>query len=543
MGIGIRIFPGIRISASSRGIGIGASLGPLSASSSLNPLGGMLGSLGAMAELAGGGGSARGHSRTSLAAYERALRKAEKEEAYEKARRLLNEMLTMHERTFPEARPPVAPTPKRVDEEALVRSTTEKRLQDVPRLALSKRREAKALAAQEAAREADRLRALYTEEAAAAKRELDDIWRRLSAGDPTTVIKVVEQAFEDNLVSATPIDCDGKQLTIAMLVKADAYLPEKKPTRTEADNPSLRRWTLKDRNLHYAAVICSSALATIKEALAVAPPVDRVKLLVLRRHPPKPGRARGGSLEAIFHGVIRRSALADVTDWSEVEPAGELAAGEDVLVALDTNKNFLPLNLRSEAELAGVVRTTAESLGLEPVGAPEPLLGVPVQTEASRSTLVSVPPEVNEEKLIEEVTAYVDSVLLTNTGDTAENVAARWDIEDALEQINVGGAEVLAFVRSRQRATGIEESETPPKRAAQAQPYASKMSGAEIVRTHLAGSGPTSVGRRGGLHGDDLQEDVRSGAWRTRTYEVSFDTPKEGRNWFSTEEFVESVQG
>ena len=542
MGIGIRIFPGIRISASSRGLGIGASLGPLSASSSINPLGGMLGSLGAMADLASGGGSYGGHSRTSLAAYERALRKAEKEEAYEKARRLLDEMLTMHERTFPEARPPVAPTPRKVAEETLVRSITEKRLQDVPRLALSKRREAKALAAQEAAREAGRLRALYIEEAETAKRELDDIWRRLSAGDPTTVIKVVEQAFEDNLAPATPIDCAGQQLTIAMLVKADAYLPNKKPTRTEAGNPSLRRWALKDRNLHYAAVVCSSALATVKEALATAPPIDRVKLLILRRHPPKPGRARGGSLEAIFHGVINRQQLADISDWSEIEPTKELADGEGVLCAFDSNARFRALDLRDEPQLAAVVRTMAGSLGLEPIGASETLLEVPVQVGAPESTAITAPSEVDEEKLTEEVTAYVDSVLLANTGDTAENVVARWDIEDALEQINIQGAEALVFIRSRQRATGTEGSGTPPKPSAQSQLYASKMSGAEIVRTHLAGSGPTSVGRRGGLHGDDLQEDVHSGAWRTRSYEVAFDTPKEGRNWFSTEDFVDFVK-
>jgi hypothetical protein len=47
----------------------------------------------------------------------------------------------------------------------------------------------------------------------------------------------------------------------------------------------------------------------------------------------------------------------------------------------------------------------------------------------------------------------------------------------------------------------------------------------------------TYMGRQGGLHGDDLAQDIASGGWLHRTYEVRRE-PLDAKNWFPIEEFI-----
>jgi hypothetical protein len=65
-----------------------------------------------------------------------------------------------------------------------------------------------------------------------------------------------------------------------------------------------------------------------------------------------------------------------------------------------------------------------------------------------------------------------------------------------------------------------------------------RLSGAEIVDLHGAGTLPnSSVGWTGGLAGSPFQNDIRSGAWRTKSYEVRHAAPPND-NWFSIAGFI-----
>ena len=65
-----------------------------------------------------------------------------------------------------------------------------------------------------------------------------------------------------------------------------------------------------------------------------------------------------------------------------------------------------------------------------------------------------------------------------------------------------------------------------------------RLTGAEIVDLHAEGTLPySSVGRSEGLTGGPFLEDIRTGAWRTRSYEVRDGAPPNA-NWFSIADFI-----
>jgi hypothetical protein len=65
-----------------------------------------------------------------------------------------------------------------------------------------------------------------------------------------------------------------------------------------------------------------------------------------------------------------------------------------------------------------------------------------------------------------------------------------------------------------------------------------KPTGAQIYERHSGGSLTASwMGRKGGLLGAEIEQDIASGAWRGRSYECS-SRPVENPNWFTVAEFV-----
>ena len=66
--------------------------------------------------------------------------------------------------------------------------------------------------------------------------------------------------------------------------------------------------------------------------------------------------------------------------------------------------------------------------------------------------------------------------------------------------------------------------------------------GQEIYDRYKAGDSPfTWMGRQSGISGQPLGDDLDSGAWRSRMYEVRFEPFPGQSNWFAIEEFIELV--
>ncbi len=67
------------------------------------------------------------------------------------------------------------------------------------------------------------------------------------------------------------------------------------------------------------------------------------------------------------------------------------------------------------------------------------------------------------------------------------------------------------------------------------------MTGQEIVTAHAEGNDDYQyMGRKRGLDGAELAEDIKSGNWRTQRYEVSDIHPSSG-NWFTVAEFIQKT--
>ena len=227
----MKIMPGVRIRASSRGFSVG--VGPrvarvhvgtrgVGVSTGVGPFGayGHLGG-GGSRQRASGGGYARAHSgpsRATLAALERETRQAEKEEQVRKIAAIERRLVSVHRERFPEAsttvlpapkpvdrdlvastvfrelaipdlaaqldgtdQPPTAPVPEPVDLSGLVSEGESRALEGIGLFRRTERKGAKERARQIAEERAEQLAAERARAAAGEQQRLDELWATLQA--------------------------------------------------------------------------------------------------------------------------------------------------------------------------------------------------------------------------------------------------------------------------------------------------------------------------------------------------------------------------
>jgi hypothetical protein len=279
MPFAMRMGKGVRISASSRGLR--AHVGPRRSrihfgSGRTNVSTGK----GPFTYYTGLGGSSRS---TSSGPSQRQLALAQKEQEFLRLREVFEAILEIHRVEFPRAKRPVAPPAEAVDEASLRKAREKEELVDVPVWKRGDRKTAKTRA-RELAAEDVRIEKERREQARIdVQRELDEVWERLCSNDPATVIDVIDDAFEDNEAPAAPVDVQDATLSLVMLAPPEDEVPEKKPALTPSGNPTVKKLTKSEAADTYLTLICGHLLATIKEALAVAPKIAEVKAVVVRR--------------------------------------------------------------------------------------------------------------------------------------------------------------------------------------------------------------------------------------------------------------------
>jgi hypothetical protein len=200
--------------------------------------------------------------------------------------------------------------------------------------------------------------------------ELDTTWQKLLGNDPETTIEVLEAAFSDNEAPAAPLNCHEDRVTVAMRFSApEAVVPERKPDWTPGGKRTLKKRTKTERNDLYLEALGSNILATVKEALAVAPGTKVVEMLVVREETDK---KNAGKLAAIYAGEFHRAAL-EARGWGKIgDPARELMSAPSALVNLKgKTEEVAPIDLGEEPELLQVLEQMARDLELEPVTPPK----------------------------------------------------------------------------------------------------------------------------------------------------------------------------
>lgn len=359
MGFSVKIAPGVRVRASSRGIR--TSIGPRAARVHIG--GGRTGfstGVGPVGYYTSVGGSRRRSTagRPTAGSYHRQLgvspAAAAKAQEAQRLARLFQDLLNIHRETFDPAQPPVAVPPPAPDEAAIRARHRESALADISWF----KRAERATARQEADRAADaEIRWLTAEgqrQRIAYQKELDDWWAALLANDPAVVLGALMDAFDDNDATAAPLGVEGDEVSIAMLAPDQDIVPERMPGTTAAGNLSLRKLPKGERAALYTQALMGHVLVTIKETLAVAPGIQHVRLIALRTEGTD---AYGHPCAAcVLAGRWPRRALDQVA-WASADSATVAQdTAEELIVKLRGGKELQPLDLSSQPEINALLK-------------------------------------------------------------------------------------------------------------------------------------------------------------------------------------------
>jgi hypothetical protein len=360
MGFSVKIAPGVRVRASSRGIR--TSIGPRAAR--LHIGGGRpgvstgVGPVGYYTPL--GGGRRPAARRPSAGSYQRQLTvspaAAAKAEEAQRLAGLFQELLAIHRESFAPAQPPVAPPPPAPDAAGVHERHRTAALDGIGLFSFG----ARAAAKEQAARAADtELRALAEQgrrQQAEYQAALDAWWAALLRNDPGTVLGTLAEAFEDNEAAAAPVGVDGDEVSVVVLAPDESVVPERMPGRTASGNLTLRKLRKGERSALYTQAVMGHVLVTIKEALAVAPGIEHLRVVALRRAGTDAyGRPR---TECVLAGRWTRRALQGVA-WRTADAVTVAQdTADELLVKLRGGKVLQPLDLDRHPdirELLGVV--------------------------------------------------------------------------------------------------------------------------------------------------------------------------------------------
>jgi hypothetical protein len=350
VGFSVRVAPGVRVRASSRGVR--TSLGPRVARVHLGAgRTGVSTGAGPFTYYTSIGGSARRSSGT--AATSRELAAASTSSAahskVDQARELataLQRINDLHRETFPEATRPQAPVPPPVDADRIRRAYEVHAKRQTSIFARRKREDALSEARILADMEVSRLNAEYTQQREHWQADIDRAWAALRANDTDTVLVALTRAFEDNEAAAAAVGAEGDEVSLVVVVPPEDCIPERKPTTTAAGNLSLKKLTKRDTADLYKLVVAGFALVTVKEAFAVAPAITTTRVVAVRHG----DRIR--TPEPVMGATISRRSLRaaswDSTDaWTILQQcAGELATREK-----GVTKALQPLDLAQHPQL------------------------------------------------------------------------------------------------------------------------------------------------------------------------------------------------
>jgi hypothetical protein len=245
MGFSIKLAPGVRVRASSRGLR--TSVGPRAArvhfgagrtgfSSGAGPVSFYTSTRSGRTRSSSGGWPSTGTSA-------RALANAEKTDEIRQLLDTFKAILTLHRADFPPAQRPMAPQPPPVDVSAVAAKHYEGALAVIGRFNRSARAAAKSAAEHEARVDVDAVEAARWREHDTYQEELDMLWGRLVKDDPDIVLGTLAEAFEDNEAAAAPVGVTDSEASVVVLVPSTSAVPERIPTMTAAGNVSLRNLT------------------------------------------------------------------------------------------------------------------------------------------------------------------------------------------------------------------------------------------------------------------------------------------------------------
>ena len=350
MGFRVRVAPGVRISASSRGLRAG--IGPRAARVLVGSGRTTFSSGDGHFAYTASGPSRRmpaAGSRTPLADLERQARMAERSQEIAHVRHIEQALTSLHLDPFSPAVRNIVPVPEPLDVLSVTRELQAGSASTIPWWRFRDRKTARRAAAERATAVTAERNAANAAWHAGAQAEADAHWSGLLANQPKIVMATLEIAFEDNESPAAAIDCVGACVTTLIMFPSTDIVPTGKPAVTPGGKQTLHPRTQSERNRLYLAALGSTVLATAKEALAVAPALNEISVVVVRkdREAPTPG----DYLTVIYAGRFLRDRMESL-DWQRIDVTVELLIAPDALLnRRGPAKEIAPLDLDDQPGL------------------------------------------------------------------------------------------------------------------------------------------------------------------------------------------------
>jgi hypothetical protein len=316
----VRLAPGVRVSASSRGLR--AHVGPRG--SRLHVGGGRTGvSTGAgpftyytpvgTKQQRSSQGYYPGPTRAQVA-------QSEKETQAAEIRRALDAIGSIHRAEFASPQRQVAEA-KRLRRFPLVLHKFER--QELAGIGIFKRSarraarsRARALAEEHALREVAIAQRMQEEEQAT----YDAAWEALLANDPELVLGALARAFSDNEAPTAAVGVAGAEVSLAVLVpNPEAVIPEREPAVTPKGNLSLKKMTKRATAQWHRELVAGHLLASASEAFAAAPGLTSAAVVAFER---RNGAVTPLVAARVSRGQMTPERLARSGAWALLEEIG-----------------------------------------------------------------------------------------------------------------------------------------------------------------------------------------------------------------------------
>jgi hypothetical protein len=356
MGFSVKIAPGVRVRASSRGVR--TSIGPRAArvhvGSGRSGFSTGAGPVGFYTSL--GGGSSRRRS-TSVSSYQRqavaSQRAADKAAQARELAATFKTLLNVHREEFPPAIAPVAPLPQPPDRAEVQARHIKSALAGVGIFKLAERKAARAQAGWRAEQE---LRSIHEQAAAqqrSQQRSLDQMWAALNANDPEVVMTTLSEAFADNEAAAAPVGVQGAEVTVVVVAPDESIVPERMPDSTAAGNLTLRKLPKGERASFYTLAVLGHVVVTLRETFAMAPGIDAATVVTVRQAGPDAyGKPR---FDCVLAGRWKRKAF-DGVSWQGADAARVAEdTADELLLNLRAGRELRPLELKGHPEVAAIL--------------------------------------------------------------------------------------------------------------------------------------------------------------------------------------------
>ncbi len=362
MGFSVRLAPGVRVRASSRGVrtslgprvarvhvgggrpGVSTGVGPISYYSSLGS--------GQRPRTTGGTAAAN----RQLVAAARTQAQADKLAEAQHLSDELARILDLHREDFSPATKPIATPPPQVPLADIQRRHRAEAKRATSFFARENRRQALLRADVLAAEEAERTRREQADQTAQYQYLLDAWWSALEACEGDVVLATLAKAFEDNEAAAAAMGVDGREVTLIVVIPATSAIPERKPAATPAGSLSLKKLTKTERASLYTQLVCGHVIVTLREAFAVVPGIASARIVAIRPSDPDAcGRRRP---EVIAAARCTAQALQQVR-WDQADAVRVFndCCTERMLIHKGIAKELQPIPLSGEPGLVALLQS------------------------------------------------------------------------------------------------------------------------------------------------------------------------------------------